>query len=102
MDRQHIAARGSRTHSVSSSYQDLVLAVGNRTITGKGNTRFDHVQSLLAVHEDGRFSCKICGHESHDRINLVVHKGILHGALRATPVVTNALEYALSKNTTSS
>ena len=88
---------------MSSSYQYLELTISDKTLTVGGSARFDHVQTFLTEHEDGRFSCKICGHESHDRINLVVHIGFLHGAPPlATPVVTNALEFALSKNTMSS
>ena len=73
-------AGGSGTTSVSSSYQDLVLTIDNKIITAKGNARFDHVKSLLEVHIDRRFSCKICGHESQDRTNLVTHIGYIHGA----------------------
>ena len=55
---QHTAG-GNGTTSVSSSYQDLVLAIDNKVITARGNARFNQVKSLLAVHVDGRFSCKV-------------------------------------------
>ena len=73
VDTQHTATRVSRTPSVSSSYQDLKLTVGGKTLTVRGNARFDHVQTLKTVHEDGRFTCKICGRVCLSKTGKLIH-----------------------------
>ena len=67
------------TTSISSSYNDLVITINNRAITARGNARLNRVESLLNVLNNGGFSCKACGYESHDRTNVVAHIGFIHG-----------------------
>ena len=67
------------TTFISSSYKDLVLTINNQVITARGSARLSKVESLLNMLNNGRFYCKTCGYESHDRTNLVVHIGFIHG-----------------------
>ena len=50
-DRQHTTNSGNKTPTVSSSYQDIKMVIGGRTLTVRGNARFAQIQNML-------FGCK--------------------------------------------
>ena len=56
-----------------------MITIDNQVLMARGNARLNRVESLLNVLSNGGFSCKTCGHESHDRTNVVAHIGFVHG-----------------------
>ena len=66
---------------VSSSYQDIEMVIRGKTLMVRVNTRFSQIQNMITEHEDGKFSCQICGYESQARINVTLHIGFVHGNL---------------------
>ena len=49
---------------VSSSYSDLIVDIGSRTVTIKGNARIEAVESCIKALDNKIFTCTICGYMS--------------------------------------